>query len=794
MAHPADLDGETSYTFTCGKIDAGIAVLIGSHAHLIEFPSLLLPPGCEPGSIVSITCTRDHVAERAQADSFWDLQTKIVDQFGMESPQPPNLRLRSITQTSATLEWDELQLAQCKLLSLSIWKNGQRLGTLPNPLNNTSTKLSGLDLDSEYTFHLVMKTTGGSFHSPQIKVKTHSLHDTSGIHVCFGVISEELKEQSKEAIQQLDGRWSDKIQIDTTHFVCTMPYQAQPGPNKSTQPSTFPSLEYQRALQLSIPVVQPSWLQACLHERKMVPIAAHYLGAQPPPLRSSSTSTPSAGPSGRPRSSSKPNDTSSTLISPRGTTEFNPSTPGSSGSTSRLHGRANSVPTVATASDAGRLPDQIEKPTAGLAVIIEGKDNDVVASQNINGSNEGTTHGLDQSSRQHSRPNTTTESDSEKTFKLSTPEQLRHEPHVPTPPRFAAALSDILKENVDSPAENDGSPSGLQSIEFSALGLNTMSERTETTKTNGDSGKGEPVATSSHTSASPSNKLTSQPSGFADPRQRNRGMVDDGDDDPFSAASPTISHPSPLGDGPSFNRSNSITHTQFGGLLSPPSHHPSPVILPTTGAISPHETEESPAPAIPDHPLEKDEDVGEVAFKKNKDVEELTFKKNEDLEEPTPNENEDVDERALKKNEDKKDIEPKVPLTPSTTTLEPVVTSSETGGSNMNHGNGGSEVFDEVSIGSDQNHQAEVLDGHEEQEEVLDSKGESGSGDTFFSTASALPTDLSHQDHHSTPSSTLSRDPDQTLNLENLLELQLVDLGNQVQQPCSPHDQLAQSF
>jgi len=740
---------------------------------------LLLPPGCEPGSIVSITCTRDHAAEKAQADSFWDLQAKIVDQFGMESPQPPTLRLRSITQTSATLEWDKLQLAQCKLLSLSIWKNGQRLGTLPNPLNNTSTKLSGLDLDSEYTFHLVMKTTGGSFHSPPIKVKTHSLNDTSGIHVCFGVISEELKEQSKEAIQRLNGRWSDKIQIDTTHFVCTMPYQAQPGPNKSTQPSTFPSLEYQRALQLSIPVVQPSWLQACLHERKMVPISAHYLGAQPPPLRSSSTPTPSAGPSGRPRSGSKPNDTSSTPISPKGATEFNSSTPGSSGSTSRQHGRANSVPTT---SDAGRLPDQIEKPTAGLTIIIEGKDNDVVTSQNINESNEGTTYGLDQSSRQHSRSNTTTESDSEKTFKLSTPEQLRHEPHVPTPPRFSAALSDILKENVDSPAENDGSPSGLQSIEFSSLGLNAMSERPETTKTNGDSGKEEPVATSSHTSSSPPNKLTSQPSGFADPSQRNRGMVDDPDDDPFSAASPTISNPSPLDDGSSFSRTNSITHTQFGGLLSPPSHHLSPVIPPTTRAISPHETEESPAPVIPDHPPEKDEDVEKHAFKTNEDVEERTSNKNED-----------VDERALEKNEDKEDIAPSVPLTASTTTLEPVVTPSETGGSNMNHGNGGSEVFDEVSIGSDQNHQAEVLEGHEEPEEVLDSKGESGSGDTFFSTASALPTDLSHQDHHSPPSPIPSRDPDQSLNFGNLLELQPVDLGNHDQQSSSPIDQLAQS-
>ena len=42
--------------FTIGKLDAGIAVLIGESSHLIEFPSLLLPPGSVPGSIVSISC------------------------------------------------------------------------------------------------------------------------------------------------------------------------------------------------------------------------------------------------------------------------------------------------------------------------------------------------------------------------------------------------------------------------------------------------------------------------------------------------------------------------------------------------------------------------------------------------------------------------------------------------------------------------------------------------------------------------------------------------------------------
>lgn len=290
LAHPAELDGETSYTFTCGKIDAGIAVLIGSHAHLIEFPSLLLPPGCEPGSIVSITCSRNQHAEKTQAAAFWDLQSQILKQFGTQTPQAPVLKLRSTTQTSVALEWDKLELAQSKLLSLSIWKNGQRLGPIPNPMNNFSTKLSGLDLDTEYAFHLVMRTTGGTYNSKQIKVRTHSLNDTTGINVCFGVVlPDELLEESKDALEDLGGRWTDKIQIDTTHFVCTMPFHPQQtNPNNT---NSFPSLEYQRALQLSIPIVQPTWLLACLAESKMVPISAHYIGANPTTSYTGSTSS-----------------------------------------------------------------------------------------------------------------------------------------------------------------------------------------------------------------------------------------------------------------------------------------------------------------------------------------------------------------------------------------------------------------------------------------------------------------------------------------------------------------------
>lgn len=601
LAHPADLDGETSYTFTCGKIDAGIAVLIGSHAHLIEFPSLLLPPGCEPGSIVSITCARDHAAEKAQADAFWDLQTQIINQFGVQSPQPPNLRLRSVTQTSVTLEWDKLELAQCKLLSLSIWKNGQRLGTPPNPMTNTSTKLSGLDLDTEYNFHLVMKTTGGTFNSQKVTIKTHSLNDTSGINVCFGIIlPEQIKDQSKDALEQLNGRWSDKIQIDTTHFVCTMPYHPQHAQNKSAQPNTFPSLEYQRALQLSIPVVQPSWLLACLNERKMVPIAAHYLGAQPPPLNSTPSTTSSAGASERSRSGSKATAYSaSNPISPKTLIETSSSPPLPQATNSRPHSRANSAPTSLTISPANGAmsPHQTERSIPGLEAISEAKDiepsADPVVDSNTDpvefksyrpqfvalDSNSGA-NGISTKSRGGS-------------LKLATGASLPFspdQPNVPTPPR-SSNLSDILKENVDSPADNDLSLTSRQlpilpheisnpPSDFPATQSATTNSTEEipavdslTSATAGlvnlklaaDHCPEEEQTLDSLTGATshPKHSRSTAPvtTTFTNSKFQNDGLLDDGEDDPFSAASPTISNPSPLPDEIGSGRS-SVFHDQ----------------------------------------------------------------------------------------------------------------------------------------------------------------------------------------------------------------------------------------
>jgi len=177
--------------------------------------------------------------------------------------------LRNVTQTSVTLEWPTIQLATAKLRSLDIYRNGQRLASIPSPLTNTSTKLSGLELNTEYSFQLILRTTAGTFPSNVLRVRTHTMTDTSGIRVCFGNVEDPVSlENAKLALGDMKAKWSEKIQIDTTHFVCTTPATTPAGAQAAGNTSGAPGLEYQRALQLSIPVVQPHWVLACHTARK----------------------------------------------------------------------------------------------------------------------------------------------------------------------------------------------------------------------------------------------------------------------------------------------------------------------------------------------------------------------------------------------------------------------------------------------------------------------------------------------------------------------------------------------
>lgn len=181
-----------------------------------------------------------------------------------------------MTQTSVTLEWPPIQLATAGLRSLDIYRNGLRLAPIPSPSQNTSTKLSGLEQDTAYSFQLVLRTTAGVFPSNLIKLKTHTMTDTSGISVCFGNVQDQaILENAKLALQDMKAKWSDKVQIETTHFVCTTPAATPQGASATGGTSGAPGVEYQKALQASIPIVQPQWVLGCLQAQKYVEIVSH---------------------------------------------------------------------------------------------------------------------------------------------------------------------------------------------------------------------------------------------------------------------------------------------------------------------------------------------------------------------------------------------------------------------------------------------------------------------------------------------------------------------------------------
>jgi len=125
-----------------------------------------------------------------------------------------------------------------------------------------------------------------------IEARTHTIEDTSGISVCFGTILDsdvgggasesggtaaDRKEELKAALEAMGAKWSEKIQIDTTHFVCTTSLSlaavsTSAGVHSSASTAGLrgeePGVEYQKAMQLSIPIVQPDWVLACYYQKK----------------------------------------------------------------------------------------------------------------------------------------------------------------------------------------------------------------------------------------------------------------------------------------------------------------------------------------------------------------------------------------------------------------------------------------------------------------------------------------------------------------------------------------------
>jgi hypothetical protein len=128
-----------------------------------------------------------------------------------------------------------------------------------------STKISGLAVDTEYTFHLVLRTSAGTSSSEKVVVKTHKMTDLSGITITPGILPAQLRDSLTRAVERIGAKMADTVRIDTTHFVTT----------------EGRGLPWEKAVEMNIPVVRPEWVEGCERGGRIVGVRQYYLDADP---------------------------------------------------------------------------------------------------------------------------------------------------------------------------------------------------------------------------------------------------------------------------------------------------------------------------------------------------------------------------------------------------------------------------------------------------------------------------------------------------------------------------------
>ncbi len=214
---------------------------------------------------MDITVARNQASESKAQNAFLQLQDGIYHSFGELEPAAPVLRCRNATQTSVVLEWDPIEAATADVISLSLFRNGQKAGNIPRPAVMQSTKISGLAVDTEYTFHLVLRTSAGTFSSEKVAVKTHKMTDLSGITVTPGILPAQLRDSLAKAVERIGAKMADTVRIDTTHFVTT----------------EGRGMAWEKAVEMNIPVVRPEWVEGCERGGRIVGVRQYYLDADP---------------------------------------------------------------------------------------------------------------------------------------------------------------------------------------------------------------------------------------------------------------------------------------------------------------------------------------------------------------------------------------------------------------------------------------------------------------------------------------------------------------------------------
>ncbi|KAJ3372324.1 Chitin synthase, class 5 [Allomyces arbusculus] len=176
-----------------GKIDAGVAILLTGDHHILEFPTLLLPPDIATGSIIDVAVSRNIAAEQATLREFSQLQHAILAEFGDADPAAPVVHVAHAAHDSVLLKWDHGSVptdADAAVLGLDVVINNHVVHTVaasavvaaPSAGDSNATlriageyRVRGLQPGYEYSCWLVLRTASGTVQSDAVVARTKAL-------------------------------------------------------------------------------------------------------------------------------------------------------------------------------------------------------------------------------------------------------------------------------------------------------------------------------------------------------------------------------------------------------------------------------------------------------------------------------------------------------------------------------------------------------------------------------------------------------------------------------------------
>ncbi|KAI9184046.1 Chitin synthase, class 5 [Blastocladiella emersonii ATCC 22665] len=146
-----------------GKIDAGVAILLTGDHHILEFPTLLLPPDIATGSIIDVSVSRNVHAEAEALREFAVLQDTLLAELGDAEPVAPTLAVARATRDSATLHWAHGLATGPEPSELQVVVNNNVVTSHPvgpGPVDG-EWDVHGLEPGYAYTCQLVLRGPAG---------------------------------------------------------------------------------------------------------------------------------------------------------------------------------------------------------------------------------------------------------------------------------------------------------------------------------------------------------------------------------------------------------------------------------------------------------------------------------------------------------------------------------------------------------------------------------------------------------------------------------------------------------